>query len=330
MSIKLTSLERLIKLKNKIDAKTEKPSNTLSESVDNVIAGYGQGGGEDEFYNTVTEGGTNFRYLFYERSDLKVAPKLDTSKGTKFDYMHYKNTSLEELPNYDYSSVDVNMESAFYGCTQLLNQPSLNIPDRKISIQSLFYGCTKMKHAAGVVFDYTGAGVTGYTQTNKAIYSGCTSLQTVNCVRLMNTNWECKEIFYNCTSLEEVGEFSTKGQYIDSIFSGCSKLHTIGKLSIPTSRGWGSTFKGCTSLENVYEIGDIRSSVSLTECINLTKDTAKRFAIALMDYSGTTNEHKFTISYPSNVLEDLLADGNTAPNDMTWDEYIDSKGWLYQ
>lgn len=44
MSVELKSAKRLTALKNKIDAVTETPSNTLSESVDNVIAGYGQGG----------------------------------------------------------------------------------------------------------------------------------------------------------------------------------------------------------------------------------------------------------------------------------------------
>ena len=44
MSVELESAKRLTTLKNKIDVVTKTPSNTLSESVDNVIAGYGQGG----------------------------------------------------------------------------------------------------------------------------------------------------------------------------------------------------------------------------------------------------------------------------------------------
>ena len=61
MSVELESAKRLTALKNKIDTKTGTPSNTLSESVDNVIAGYGQGGlGGDSYYDVFWDAYQNY------------------------------------------------------------------------------------------------------------------------------------------------------------------------------------------------------------------------------------------------------------------------------
>lgn len=72
-------------------------------------------------------------------------------------------------------------------------------------------------------------------------------------IKLTNTShWKSMSyIFYNCSSLTEVGDFDTSSVVgMEGAFRNCRRLHTIGLTSIPNVESLNSTFAGCESLRH--------------------------------------------------------------------------------
>ena len=93
-----------------------------------------------------------------------------------------------------------------------------------------------------------------------------------------------------------------------------------------TSKTDASNLFTATSLKNITIGGKIGVSTKFSYC-PLTNDSAKSVINALMDYSGTDKEFTYTLTLKSTVKDALIAEGETAPNGLTWDEYVQSKKW---
>lgn len=61
----------------------------------------------------------------------------------------------------------------------------------------------------------------------------------------------------------------------------------------------------------------------------LTVESAKSVIRALKDFTGTGQEFTLKISFAGETKDLLEVEGATAPNGMTWLEYVYSKGWNY-
>lgn len=113
-----------------------------------------------------------------------------------------------------------------------------------------------------------------------------------------------------------------------AIFS-TSALKSIEKVIGSTKMAYSfhsNAFTGATNLEEVTFGGVIRGDLNLAKCpLNLA--SMKSAIEHLSNYTGTTDELKYTVTFKATCWEALDAEGATSPNDNTWREYINDLGW---
>lgn len=107
-----------------------------------------------------------------------------------------------------------------------------------------------------------------------------------------------------------------------------SKIKRIAKLKLKEdgSNSLSKCFDGCTQLEEIEIEGKIGKSVSFADSpliVAIMKNVIKH----LQDYSGTSNEFSYSITFSSECKTALEAEGTTSPNGNLWSEYIDDLGW---
>ncbi|MCH5213477.1 MAG: BspA family leucine-rich repeat surface protein, partial [Oscillospiraceae bacterium] len=226
-------------------------------------------------------------WTFAEPTDYNAIRNLDSL----FDGC----TSLETiifpgepwLTTYDFYSVT--MDYTFRNCKSLkkLDFSEVNL-SRLNRLQHAFEGCSSLEE---VIFG--DAPKSFYTNMNYA-FADCTSLKRVNF-----DNWNMGEIeyaFYNCSSLEDLGDMSTwklSSTYdLSYLFFNCSSLTSE---AIAGMKNWNtrsinammSTFRGCSSLTELdlsnwstYGVENRKAGFAAkaisgfaSECSNLTKIT---------------------------------------------------------
>lgn len=123
-------------------------------------------------------------------------------------------------------------------------------------------------------------------------------------------------------------------------FSNCTKMtNTFDycnfksiKLKIPETGDtvFSGTFDRCSDLKT-FEIvsGVIGKSISFSSS-PLAASSIKNIAEHLKDYSATTSEHTYTLTFKSSAFAAVEAEGATAEYNgeaCTWAELIDNKKW---
>lgn len=140
----------------------------------------------------------------------------------------------------------------------------------------------------------------------------------------------CNSTFYGAFGITDtkvdidVSEGVTK---INNMFTWAKNLKTIKKLKVSEKIIiYADTFTQCEKLENIVIEGMIGADFRI-QYSPLTVDSMKSIINALKNYSGTTNELAYTVSFSSGCWETLEASG-TAPNGDTWRNYVTYKlGW---
>lgn len=140
---------------------------------------------------------------------------------------------------------------------------------------------------------------------------------------------KCTEFsnFFLWSTVEHIGVINaSNGSHFDINY--CQKLHTIDKI-IPRSDALQAiSFTSAVALKNIAIEGEINCNFRI-QSSPLTLESAKSIISALKDYSGTTSEFAYTVSFSANTKTLLEAEGATAPNGTTWLEYANAKGWKY-
>ena len=114
---------------------------------------------------------------------------------------------------------------------------------------------------------------------------------------------------------------------LKSAFNGCEKLTSMivgNGLTLINA----NAFRFIENLTDFTIASPIPSSISFAESTKLTIDSLKNIINALVDYSGTENEGVNTLTLNSTCNATLDAEGATAPDGLTWKEYVAAKGWL--
>jgi hypothetical protein len=109
-------------------------------------------------------------------------------------------------------------------------------------------------------------------------------------------------------------------------FEGCRELTTVTIGSGVTSID-NTSFNSCTQLTNFTIASPIPTSMTFKSSTKLTIDSLKNIINALVDYSGTANEGKNKLTLNATCNATLEAEGATAPDGLTWSEYVWAKGW---
>ena len=134
-------------------------------------------------------------------------------------------------------------------------------------------------------------------------------------------------MFNGCSSLTSIPELNTSnGTNFSNMFKRCSSLTSIPELNISNGTNFSNMFTGCSSLTDITFTGKIKYSISLSES-PLSTESAGNILIALENYSGTSNEFKYSISFSRGVWDRLVGEGTASPEGTTWKQYVQSKGW---
>jgi hypothetical protein len=115
----------------------------------------------------------------------------------------------------------------------------------------------------------------------------------------------------------------------NTTFYGCNLLETIEKLIVHSNLTFTNTFNSCIALKNIVIEGEIGKSISFAQSSLLTNESAKSIITHLVNHSGTENEGLNKVTFHSDVWDRLDAEGNTAPDGMTWKDYVTTIGWEY-
>ena len=105
-------------------------------------------------------------------------------------------------------------------------------------------------------------------------------------------------------------------------FKTVTKLELSG---VKSTHEWGvNAFASCGALRELYISGEIGTTFTVTSA--LIPASAKSVINALVNYAGTDNEYKYTLTLGNAAWTALEAD-STAPTGTTWKEYVGSLGW---
>ena len=161
------------------------------------------------------------------------------------------------------------------------------------------------------------------------------NLKTINAEKfdLSNNgeNIDMSGICRECSSLEVFPDLGAQRiSSIASAFLNASKLHTIEIIRFQRITSIGTTtFNGCNSLRNITTEGSIGGAMNFSSS-PLTVDSMKNIVLHLYDYTGTSYEYKYTVTFKTSAFEALEAEGATAEYNgtpCTWAELIGFLKW---
>ena len=220
---------------------------------------------------------------------------LSTNNGTDYSYLLHSTTDLDTAPELDYSQV-ISTEYMFASSgTNELVIPHIEMP-KVTSVRYMFNNTTAAYIGGLTTSDSVTVDVYAMCQNSK----GIKKIGELNIPNITNNNF----VFSYCTELTEIegisGVFLSGG---NNVFGNTGKLTTLGEI-----------------------YGDITGTVKVNSS-PLDLPTAKRIIEALKNYAGTSKEGVYSVTFSTTTLGYLEAEGATAPNDMTWIDYANAKGW---
>lgn len=135
----------------------------------------------------------------------------------------------------------------------------------------------------------------------------------------------------NATKLKTIShyEFFKVTSDMTQMCTGCSSLETIEGIDFSgLTKTPSSIFSNCSKLANITVHGNIPLSISFSSS-PLTVESMKSVITHLKDYSGTSNEFTYKVTFSSACITALEAEGATSPNGNLWTDYINDLGWNY-
>ena len=111
------------------------------------------------------------------------------------------------------------------------------------------------------------------------------------------------------------------------MLQGSGRLRTIETLDFSSADSIeASTWNPW--LENLKVVPETIKTSFACQSATLTLESAKSILLGLYNYSGTDMELQYSVILSDEVISLLEADGNTAPDDMNWFDYVTSIGWV--
>ncbi len=265
-----------------------------------------------EIYDNWDSSEVNLRGKFFNNTQLKYMPLVDTSNTQIFSQMFAGCTNLVKVPELNMGKANY-MDKMFQNCSNLQAIPFLNT-SRISNMNETFRGCSKITTIP--LLDTSN--VTNMENT----FLSCSLLQTIPAINTQNVT-NMKNMFYGtkitttpllntskvvnmesmfgfCHSLVEIPLLDTSNvTNMRQMFQYSENLVTIPLLNFSKVTNLGSIFVNCTSLSN-ESLNNI-----LQMCIN---------AVA---YTGTKTLKEMGLSQ---------AQATTCQNLSNWDAFV-AAGW---
>lgn len=136
---------------------------------------------------------------------------------------------------------------------------------------------------------------------------------------------------YNATDLVKVSCNFANAVQVYGAYRGCTALTTVENLNlskVSSSANLTNLFNGCSALKDVTVVeNSIKANITFANSPLLTLESAKSILLGLFNYAGNYYEFSYTITFHADTWVLLDNDGATAPNGLTWREYVASIGW---
>ena len=117
-------------------------------------------------------------------------------------------------------------------------------------------------------------------------------------------------------------------QTIQTAFERCRHLKTLRIATLLRTQIIGTNnFMDCTALENLTIVGEIgKTNFNVQWSSLLSVESANNIIQCLVNLVDT-NPFAYTVTFHANVWELLRAEGNTSPNNNSWEDYLLDIGW---
>lgn len=273
------------------------------------IEGGGEGGGSGyenpDFYELLTNGGTDYNYLFYQRTinDTSFIEPLDTSKATgmKNTFYYFKSSSNLDLSGWDVSKVK-DMYSMFYNC----NVPELNITN---------WNSNQVTNMSNMFQSFTG-NITGLNTLDTSNVTNMYSMfQDCKATTLDLSNWDVS----NVTNMD--GIFNQA--YLEVLdISGwdTSNVKNFGSIYWFVTGGYDAKTKKLTNIIGTLDLSSCTSGMYYSTSYYCFKNLPNLESVYLKNiYKNVTtmkNEVKWSINLGDTIVKDecLLYIINELPN----------------
>lgn len=157
--------------------------------------------------------------------------------------------------------------------------------------------------------------------------------------------------FWNNRTITSITLDCESFRTLNSAFSSCHKLNSVYLSNTQNVANWAFMLQGSLRLRTIETL-DFSSADSIDantwsprlenlkvapetikcnfvcQVTTLTLESAKSILLGLYNYSGTDMEFYYSVTLSDEVISLLEADGNTAPDDMNWFDYVSSIGWV--
>lgn len=344
MSVTPETLNRINSLKQGIEAATGETYTDLTEGVQALKDGYGQGEAKEEQEKTVdiTENGTveivpdegkvmskvtanvtvnptdigkpfidtskmtDFDYFCQKNRLNNYLEKLDTSNGTSFNNMFTSCSALQTIPQLDTSN-GTNFAYMFDDCSALQTIPQLDT-SKGTRFERMFASCSALTTVPQLD---TSNGTNLY-----GMFFDCNRLTTIPQLDTSNgTNFSY--MFYNCSKLKEAPLIDLiSATSIDSMFYDCKALETVSLTAAP-KLGSNKVLetKGCTSLKNISVGQGWKHYLYLHYSNELTVESLHGIIENLADLTGQTAK---TFSVGATNIAKIDEEHITMLNNKNW------------
>lgn len=253
---------------------TGKEDTTLTNAVNSLVEGYGQGG--SDFWR-MYDGLQYYNYKFAYMTNLETIPYIDTSLATDCTYMFYNNKSIQNVSNMDLSKC-TNFSYAFSNCPSIQNVSNIDLSNCKNFTSTFTHSSitdVKIKLSKATLFNY--------------MFSGCDYLTNVTLEGQIKPE-SISSMFTDCTELKELSvDMDTSNcKYMNYLFEDCGKLETIPFVfdlsKVTDTYGLSNTFKNMNLLKNVkFAQGSINVNLPIRDSSLLSDESIQSIIDGLAD-----------------------------------------------
>lgn len=140
----------------------------------------------------------------------------------------------------------------------------------------------------------------------------------------------CNQLFYDSklTDTKVDIDLVSSGRVAQAfyLFQNAKNMVTIRKLIVTNNRSYTNMFAGCTKLQNITFDGEIGRTISFADCPLLTVESMLSVINHLVNYAGTSNQDKYSVTFHANAWSRLQTWWQTE-NEGNVKDYIASLGW---
>lgn len=354
MSTPTTVKAQIQSLIDTANATTKKQDVTLTDAVGSLVDGYGGSGLDASLFGIPNEvKGTNIVTCDYvNENEHNAEVKLSSDTVTDFSGVEVKCVGNYEP--YTEKTYTANADGTVDGVTSI--SPTMNIICEGVDISVKYYCVPKVEwhrfwdeyQKQGALGNYSNAfsGIQWTEKNFKPKYDiipkegGATNIFSGNNIKqdlaeyldILNIKLDFSNIvkshytFYNSHFTRLPLLDMRLCTHLDNSFAYMSYLKIIDELIVNENCIFTDTFIQCKDLRFIKMSGKIGKSINFQWSGLLSVESAKNIIQCLANLVDT-NPSTQTITFHDNVWNLLDAEGNAAPNGITWKNYITEIGW---